>query len=132
MTSQFSLPFTAIKLIDRQHAQYVELVNDLSDWFYSADFDTNSLGAQTEAVVAYALEHFDAEEFLMRSHNYPDYEEHEAKHQKFREWIDGYQEKTASSNVTVEEAQRLLHWLTKWFAEQVKVDDQKLADFLSR
>ena len=132
MPTDFSLPITGVELIDNQHAHYVRLVKHLLLLFGRGELTAASFRAQVQAVVSYAIEHLDAEEFLMASANYPAHQEHVAKHDKFRNWIDQFQEKVSEENATFDDFQRLLQWLTDWFVQQVKVDDQKLADFLKQ
>ncbi|MCK5805582.1 MAG: hemerythrin family protein [Lentisphaeria bacterium] len=132
MPTDFSLPITGVELIDNQHAHYVRLVKHLLTLFGRGDLDSASFRAEVQAVVAYAIEHFDAEEFLMTSSNYPAYQEHVEKHDKFRAWIDQFQEKISKETIDIADFQRLLQWLTDWFLQQVRVDDQKLANFLKQ
>ena len=91
-----------------------------------------ALSEEVDKVVKYAMEHFDAEEHLMRSINYPYYEEHLAKHNVFRE-------RTDSCVVDVENAVDIdtyaitvSKWLIGGFCEQVQTDDLKLAKFIQR
>ncbi len=123
---------TGIPLIDRQHAEYADLVDKLFVMANRGGVNRQTLSAEVDAVIKYAVEHFDAEEYLMRSANYPALEEHSRKHNVFRvktdrlvaEWKDGLN----ADEFTV----RLSRWLIEWFCDQVQNDDRKLAVFLNK
>jgi hemerythrin len=87
---------------------------------------------ETREVVKYAMEHFDAEEALMRSRKYPAYEEHLAKHNVFRDWTDTLATELEGETDLDEYTIRLSKWLIEWFCDQVLTDDRKLAAFLKK
>ncbi|MDD4101022.1 MAG: hemerythrin domain-containing protein, partial [Kiritimatiellae bacterium] len=123
---------TGIPLIDRQHAEYADLVDKLFAMAHKGGVNRQILSVEVDAVIKYAVEHFDAEECLMRSENYPAFAEHSGKHNVFRvktdslvaEWADGLD----TDAFTI----RLSRWLIEWFCDQVQNDDRKLAIFLTR
>lgn len=121
---------TGIPLIDRQHEAYADLVDRLFDLARSGGVTRQALFEARRAVIRYAMEHFDAEEQLMRAEKYPAYEAHRAKHNVFREWTDTL---TADleGDVDLEAYTRdLSQWLVTWFCSQVQADDRALAAFL--
>lgn len=127
-----ALLVTGIPLIDRQHAEYADLVDKLFEMANRGGVNRQALSAEVDAVIRYAVEHFDAEEYLMRSANYPALAEHSQKHNVFRvktdrlvaEWEDGLD----ADEFTI----RLSRWLIEWFCDQVQNDDRKLAVFLNK
>ncbi len=123
-------PVMGIPLLDKQHTEYADLVDRLFKLAERGSVSRETLSRETNAVIKYAGEHFDTEEYLMRSQKYPAYAEHLSKHNTFRDWtdtlildlegdidLDGY-------TIT------LSKWLIEWFYDQVQTDDQKLAVFL--
>jgi hemerythrin-like metal-binding protein len=66
---------TGIPLIDKQHKQFILLVNKLVVNNHKGDMTKAEFNDCFDEIIAYALEHFDAEEFLMRSAKYPLYED---------------------------------------------------------
>src|ERR1035437_6169818 len=79
---------TGIPIIDKQHREYADLADRLFELAARGNVDRQTLSRETSAVVKYAVEHFDTEEYLMRSEKYPAYAEHRAKHNTFRDRTD--------------------------------------------
>ena len=122
---------TGIPLIDKQHKQYIVLVNELVVNNRKGDISKAKFINYVNEIVAYALEHFDAEEFLMRSAEYPLYEEHLAKHDAFRNKTDEFLEEIDRKQIDVNKYVKILcTWLIDWFKTQVLDDDIKLAKFI--
>lgn len=122
---------TGIPLIDKQHKQYIMLVNKLVGNHHKGDMTKAEFIDCLNEIVAYALDHFDAEEFLMRSAKYPLYEEHLAKHDTFRDRVDEFLEEIDTKEIDVDHSVKVLcKWLIDWFKEQVLDDDIKLAKFI--
>ena len=121
---------TGIPLIDRQHEAYFGLVECLFGVAERGHVDRAELDKAVAEVIRYAVEHFDAEEFLMRSANYPATREHSAKHAAFREQannlVDEYRGRTDVDVYAI----RLNNLLVDWFTDQVRTDDRQLAAFL--
>lgn len=123
---------TGIPLIDRQHAEYADLVDRFCVMADRGGVSRQLLSAEVSAVIKYAVEHFDAEEYLMRSASYPAYVEHRDKHNVFRTKTDALIGEWESGLDTDTFIIRLSRWLIEWFCDQVQNDDRKLALFLSR
>ena len=122
---------TGIPLIDKQHKQYIALVNKLVDKYHQGNMTKAGFTDYVNEIEAYALEHFDAEEFLMRSAKYPLYEEHLAKHDIFRDKMDEFLEEISAEVIDVDHYAKILcEWLIDWFKMQVLDDDIKLAKFI--
>jgi len=122
---------TGIPLIDKQHKQYIAMVNELVDNNQKGDMTKTAFNDCVNEVVAYALEHFDAEESLMRLAKYPLYEEHLAKHDAFRDKMDEFLEEIDTKEIDVKHYVKILcEWLIDWFKMQVLDDDMKLAKFV--
>ncbi len=121
---------TGIPAIDRQHEEYADLVDRLFELAGAGNVTRQILARETRAVNKYAMEHFDTEEHLMRSRQYPAYEEHFAKHNVFREWTDTLPLDLADGVDLDAYTIALSKWLIEWFCDQVQTDDRKLAVFL--
>ncbi len=122
---------TGVPLIDRQHAEYADLVEKMFAMALRGGVSRRELSGAMDAVLKYAMEHFDAEELVMLEHQYPAYAEHRAKHNIFRDRTDllsaGMADLTDMDTFIV----RLSRWLIEWFCDQVQTDDLKLAAFLT-
>jgi hemerythrin len=126
-------PFmTGIKLIDEQHNDYLDLVEDILKLCLVSDITNNDIRQEMAKVIKYAAEHFEEEERLMQSLDYPFYEEHRAKHNLFREQLDAMLEELKQSTEVdyVNYQLRLGKWLVHWFGDQVRNDDMKMVRFI--
>ena len=121
---------TGVLLIDRQHEAYFKLVEEFLALVEGGDVDRTQLDTEVNKIVEYAVEHLDAEEHLMRSSNYPAYEVHLAKHNIFRNKLDGFTSELKTEVPMGPFLKRLSKWLVAWFTIQILVDDQQLAAFL--
>lgn len=121
---------TGIPLIDRQHEAYLELVERVFRLCAQKQIDRDALASELDRTLAYAIEHFDTEEHLMRSVAYPQYPEHRAKHNVFRDQVDDFTAQAREEDDLAEFAARMARWLVDWFCQQVQIDDRKLAAFL--
>ena len=122
---------TGIPLIDKQHKQYIALINKLVNKYHQGNMTKAGFTDYVNEIEAYALEHFDAEEFLMRSAKYPLYEEHLAKHDSFRDKIGSFTEGMETKEIDLsKDVKTLCEWLIDWFKVQVLDDDIKLAKFI--
>lgn len=133
MEIDFDEYITGIPLIDEQHKHYVELVNKLIINYNNGGMGKDAINSYTKEIFDYAVEHFDAEEYLMRSANYPLYEEHLAKHNIFRDKVDEFVAEIDEEGIDIDEyVYNLNKWLISWFKIQVLDDDVKLAKFLKQ
>ena len=122
---------TGIPLIDKQHKQLILLINRLVVNNHKGNMTKAEFNDCFDKIIVYALEHFDAEEFLMRSAKYPLYEEHLAKHDTFRDKMDEFLEEISMEAIDVDHYVKILcEWLIDWFKMQVLDDDIKLAKFI--
>jgi len=126
------LLITGIPLIDRQHDEYADLVDRLFEVAMRGNVARETLFRERSAVIKYAIEHFDAEEQLMRAEKYPAYEKHRAKHAIFRDWTDTLSADFEGEVDLDDYTLSLSRWLIEWFCDQVQTDDLKMAVFLKR
>jgi len=131
MILDLRVDLTGIPLIDEQHKQYMVLVNKCLAKYHKGNMTKSMFIDCVTEIEAYALEHFDSEEVLMRSAKYPLYEEHLAKHDDFRNRINDLLEKMNTKEIDLGHYVSLLcKWLVDWFKIEVLDDDIKLAKFI--
>ena len=130
MTIDRTLFRTGVPLIDVQHEAYLDLVEQLFALCQRGDVPRATLESELGKVLSYAVEHFDTEEHLMLSLEYPYYAEHLAKHNVFRSHADEFVGELRSGLSTDALTIRLTTWLVEWIVEQIRVDDLKLATYL--
>lgn len=123
---------TGIPAIDNQHEQYLDFVDKLFVLTGQPNIEQTTVDSACERVLAYAVEHFDAEEALMRSIRYPGYEGHRTKHDEFRNETDRLYAISRKSVSADEQLFYLTKWLVQWFCDQTQVYDKALAIFLKK
>jgi hemerythrin len=83
---------------------------------------------------SYVVEHFGAEERLMKEHNYPDYPTHKAAHERFvadytalKKSLDGAGG-AGGAALTI----KVQNWCGDWLKAHIAGTDQALASFLAK
>lgn len=120
---------TGIPLIDNQHEAFLDLLDDLFAAGREPLVDRSKVDEALKKAFAYGVEHFDAEEMLMESVNYPALEAHRNKHNEFRERVERLvlEGKYLAPNSFLNEVNK---WMLQWFCEQTQIYDRALAEFL--
>ncbi len=117
---------TGNSLVDDQHQKLFQIVNLLHDAMLQGH-GRDVLGKTLRNLAYYTLEHFKAEEKLMRAHAYPLYEEHKGRHEELKtkvlKLIANFEE---SSFLAIE----VSHFLTEWLIHHIKGEDQKMIRYL--
>lgn len=112
--------------IDTDHKKLVDLINELHT--------ATSQGQGREVVerimdelVAYTMSHFQREEAIMTSLNYPRLDGHRLGHQKFSETIQELQAKYKAGSITV--ASQLSTVLRDWLSLHIRRNDKDILEF---
>jgi hemerythrin len=121
---------TGIPVIDRQHIAYIDMVERLIGQCKKGILDPGQIHSEVKEVVWYALEHFNDEELLMRSANYPTYSRHLEKHNQFRSHLDGFLKLLKNEGIDEDYGVVLTNWLVGWLEHHVQEEDALLAAFL--
>lgn len=69
--------------IDQQHKALFNLIDRLEDH----DMDETALSITLEKLECYVQEHFLAEEEILKSCHYPQFDAHLRQHDEFRDWL---------------------------------------------
>ncbi|MGE5582967.1 MAG: bacteriohemerythrin [Bacillota bacterium] len=117
-----------IQHIDNQHKKLVEIVNQA----FRAKMDKSGRGSTLqilEQLDQYAKSHFLEEESLLRAHNYPALEAHQAAHANF---ITKVKEYTADLNSDGEAlSDDILIFLKDWLLNHIMLMDKSYSTFLN-
>ncbi len=117
-----------IPLIDKQHEEYVKRMNHFLDSYHHDSINEEALREEISFIVSYAIEHFDAEEALMKHTNFPLSKQHIAQHDFFKQSADSF----AELKYTEENVRKLLRLLIDWFIAHIKTQDSKLAKHVKK
>ncbi len=123
---------TDISLIDNHHESYLDLVDSLFELCNVPHPNKKKVDQAIRELNAYAIEHFDAEEALMRSVNYPGLDAHTAKHDEFRDKLDLVCQSSCETINQEHLLVQLTKWMLEWFCEQVQTYDRALASHLKK
>lgn len=122
---------TGIPIIDNQHEFYLDLLDDLFAASQEAVVNRAKVENAIKKAFAYGIEHFDAEEMLMQSLDYPGLHAHRRKHNEYREEVEriAYSSQFMSDDDLLKAVNT---WMLQWFCEQTQVYDKALAVFMNK
>jgi hemerythrin len=112
--------------IDTQHQNFIALINKLYESFVDQTTAYN-LGRILEELVDYCFYHFRTEEELFQKYDYPNKEEHIAKHEEFALKIKEFQQNFEENKTAV--TFQLMNYLRNWLLGHIKSEDQKYAGY---
>jgi len=111
--------------VDAQHRQLFDLVNDLVR-FCNNGSNKEKLKNTLDFLVNYTVQHFNDEEALQISSNYPKYEEHKKLHENFKlvvlDLVQRFNESGSSSDLYNDVRTIILRWLVN----HILTEDKKI------
>jgi hemerythrin len=131
--SSTDVPELGVEFMDRDHVDFIALVDRLRDLLQSASDDAmDALNSAVQSLLSHSEEHFAREEEAMQAAGFPPYPVHKAEHER----------------VLARLREVLVHWqacrdqvflaafvegeLLDWFDQHLQTMDQVTAAFLSR
>lgn len=122
---------TGIALMDKHHQRLIALINQL----YSGVFECENVEqerALTGSILLqledYAEYHFTVEEQLMGEYHFPEYAEHLAEHDSFREKITALSSRLAAGEAALSFS--TFEFLRDWLTVHILINDKKYGPFL--
>ena len=123
------LPLTGHTEIDNDHQKLETLLKDLIESLKTPP-DYQILLKKFQTFGNAAIQHFDFEDFLMKKHQYPYYENHSYIHSlEITEFV-SLLAKMTTNNLPFSEQQTFLDELTQWLYSHITNYDTDLAQFL--
>ena len=103
-----------IREIDEQHKKLFQMAGNLDEGMRLGK-GKEILGKVLKELIGYVQNHFTTEERLMKTHAYPELEEHKAKHQAMTQKVLSLQKdfETGKKTITLDTMTFLQNWLTK-------------------
>lgn len=117
----------AVQSIDNQHKKLFAMINDLYDAMRTGKGSQVAPNILVK-LVAYAREHFAAEEKLMLQAGYPQYAPHKAEHDKFTAEVARMIQELGAGKLTI--SVQLLDFLKKWLQAHILTTDKKYSSHL--
>jgi hemerythrin len=115
--------------VDQEHQELFEIVNALHDAVVTKqDFDT--MYEILNRLASHTVEHFQTEEALMLSVNYPDYERHKQTHDHLVNKVSHLLKKFRDRDAAI--TTDITQFLTEWLTHHIKGEDQKMIQFFQK
>lgn len=120
---------TGIAEIDNQHMVLVSLINELHE-LVNGNFDKTLAKQIFIKLKNYAIFHFETEENLMVQYHYTesDFDAHLTQHRQFESEFESVQ--SDFENITRDECNIILSYLTNWLTNHICKVDKRLAEFI--
>ncbi len=119
-----------IGIIDDQHKKLIERAASFSRAVESGD--TEGVGDTVNYLLAYAIQHFGAEELIMIRNCYDQFREHRDEHSWFiKEVFDLHRRFAEGEEMTRESAEALRDMLVNWTLDHISVKDKRIAETLN-
>jgi hemerythrin len=118
-----------IREVDDQHRELFRRVDALLEAM-AARRGPEVLGPLFDYLGQYAIEHFGAEEALMRAHRYPVRAEHEAEHRRFTEDFAALRSEYDRDGPTALLLVKVNGRVSQWLAGHISRTDKALGAFL--
>lgn len=118
-----------ISLLDDQHKQLVNMINDLHRAMKLRQTMAVT-GGILERLVSYTVMHFGDEEKLFQKHGYPDGDQHKKVHQDLVAKVMEFKTKVERGDGTI--SMELMDFLKDWLVGHIKGTDKKYVPFLKQ
>ncbi len=115
-----------IEEVNRQHKVLINIINEINNLLKNGR-SPMLLRRVLEGLVDYTKHHFGYEEYLLEKNNYPDFDEHKAKHVKLLGQVSDFVNRIDRGE---DVAAELLDFLTSWLAKHIKGADMKYSSYL--
>lgn len=115
--------------IDTEHQRWIELFNN----FYSGIAEGKPKERLEELILGmldYTRYHFNSEEALMQSINYPDIQKHKEEHAAFISKIEEFHQKFVNGKMLL--SLEVTNFLKNWLVNHIKGSDMQYALFSER
>lgn len=119
-----------VDLIDRQHQQLFDHVNQLLAACLAQKNDAEQSGRMLTFLHNYANEHFRAEEALMEKHHYQALEMHRRQHLGFCRRLQRLERRLLDNPAEQELAAEINEMVIDWLYEHICMEDRALGNFI--
>jgi hemerythrin len=106
--------------VDRQHQRLFSMINEFHEAM-SRHQGREILGPLLGDLAAYTLEHFAAEEALMRENGFPDLERHQLLHAELAQQVNDYLLRFSEGYFTLPTT--LARFLANWLKQHIRKED---------
>lgn len=119
-----------VPVIDDQHKELYSRMNELCNAIMEGK-GRNEVGSFVRYLSEYTTFHFDAEEALMRQHEYPGYEAQRGAHRLFKERVRKMAEQADSDVIPSDLVVEVVNEMKNWFSNHIRTLDKQIGEFLA-
>jgi hemerythrin len=119
-----------VPAIDDQHKELYSRMNDLCNAIMEGK-GRNEVGSFVRYLSEYTTFHFDAEEALMRQHEYPGYDSQLAAHRLFKDRVRKMAAQADSDVIPSDLVVEVVNQMKDWFSNHIRTMDKQIGDFLA-
>lgn len=116
-----------INRIDNQHKELIRIVNELHEAMKSGKGNEKAMET-VHFLVKYTVDHFVAEEAMMKHYGYPDYSVHKIQHDNLVTDVAELIRQIESGHTLL--TVKIANFLADWVKEHIIANDLKLGAFL--
>ncbi|WP_144362445.1 bacteriohemerythrin [Mediterraneibacter gnavus] len=117
---------TGNRLIDSQHKELIEKINDLLEACASGN-GRSEINAMVQHLKDYTKKHFDDEEQLQKRFKYPDRVNHKRYHEEFKETVRKLSEELERDGASVSLVGKINSSVAEWLITHIKREDVRVA-----
>lgn len=118
---------TGIAQCDAEHQELVKRINALYEAIRSKETE-QAVPETIEAIISYTIEHFDHEEELLKTQEYPDLEEHLKEHAELKEKVADFKQRLEAGEEQLH--LKLFNFLREWLLHHIVETDIRYGEFL--
>jgi hemerythrin len=121
---------TNIKEIDEEHK---ELLGKINNVYHAIAIrkDYGTLQEAIESLIGFSRKHFQHEQRLMQENEFPDFEWHRKKHEKFMEDVANLRKEISTNGMKKHNAE-LVNFFKDWIINHILTADRKYGPFLNQ
>jgi hemerythrin len=120
---------TGNPLIDSQHKQLIQALNDLLNACMSGK-GKETLHSTLDFLASYTVKHFGDEEKLQIQHQYPDYQNHKKLHLAFVSFVNDLAAKLKTQGPTTLLVGQVTTGVGDWLVNHIKREDLRVANHI--
>lgn len=117
-----------VKEIDLQHMKLVNLINELHQAMKEAK-GKDVVGKILTDLISYTKFHFTTEERLMKSSNYPDFQNHKLEHENLTQKVISFQEQFMDGKLSL--PIEVIQFLKDWLLKHIMGSDKKYVPYMA-
>lgn len=118
-----------VERFDRDHQQLFRYFSELHESFIAGS-EKQKLSAILDRLVAYTVQHFAAEEAVLKAAGYPALAEHVKEHQAFTQRIGDFAANHKAGNVVL--TSQVMKSVRSWLTDHIMKSDQSYGAFLAK